>query len=152
MSAPDFSLDDVARYWDDNAAAWAREVGQGHDIAREFQNNPAFLALVGDLRGRQVLDAGCGDGYNTRILARAGAHMSGELPGEWQTARAGSHLYVRLSKPLVAMRGRVDISEVVPARAARKHVRADRPRHHHRGRRRAHPGRGRPPRAGSPGS
>jgi SAM-dependent methyltransferase len=77
MSDPEFSLEDVARYWDDNAAAWAREVGQGHDFARDLLNNPAFLALIGDLRGRQVLDAGCGDGYNTRILARAGAHMSG---------------------------------------------------------------------------
>src|SRR6266436_7102524 len=77
MSDPDFSLDDVARYWDDNATAWTREVRQGHDIAREFQNNPAFLALIGDLRGRQVLDAGCGNGYNTRILARSGAHMTG---------------------------------------------------------------------------
>ena len=46
-------------------------------FAREFLNNPAFLTLIGDLRGRQVLDAGCGDGYNTRILARAGAHMTG---------------------------------------------------------------------------
>ena len=77
MSDPEFSLEDVARYWDDNAAAWAREVRQGHDVTREFLNNPAFLALIGDLRGRQVLDAGCGDGYNTRILARAGAHMTG---------------------------------------------------------------------------
>ncbi len=77
MSDSEFSLEDVARYWDDNAAAWAREVRQGHDLAREFLNNPAFLALIGDLRGRQVLDAGGGDGYNTRILARAGAHMTG---------------------------------------------------------------------------
>ena len=77
MSEPEFSLEDVARYWDDNAAAWAREVRQGHDVAREFLNNPALLALIGDLRGRQVLDAGCGDGHNTRILARAGAHMTG---------------------------------------------------------------------------
>jgi SAM-dependent methyltransferase len=77
MSEPEFSLDEVAHYGDDNAAAWAREVRQGHDIARELLNNPAFLALIGDLRGRQVLDAGCGDGYNTRILARAGAHMTG---------------------------------------------------------------------------
>ena len=77
MSDPDFSLEDVARHWDDNAAAWAREVRQGHDVARKFLNNPAFLALIGDLRGRQVLDAGCGDGYNSRILARAGAHMTG---------------------------------------------------------------------------
>ena len=77
MSEPEFSLDEVARYWDDNAAAWAREVRQGHDVARELLNNPAFLAIIGDLRGRQVLDAGCGDGYNTRILARAGAHLTG---------------------------------------------------------------------------
>ncbi len=77
MSDPDFSLEDVARYWDDNAAAWAREVRQGHDVAREFMNNPALLALIGDLRDRQVLDAGCGDGYNTRMLARSGAHMTG---------------------------------------------------------------------------
>jgi len=77
MSEPEFSLDEVARYWDDNGAAWAREVRQGHDVARELLNNPAFLALIGDLRGRQVLDAGCGDGYNARILARAGAHVTG---------------------------------------------------------------------------
>jgi SAM-dependent methyltransferase len=77
MSEPEFSLEEVARYWDDKAAAWAREVRQGHDVAREFLNNPAFLALVGDLRGREVLDAGCGDGYSTRMLARTGAHMTG---------------------------------------------------------------------------
>jgi hypothetical protein len=28
MSDPDFSLEDVTRYWDDNAVAWAREVRQ----------------------------------------------------------------------------------------------------------------------------
>lgn len=77
MSDPDFSLEDVARYWDDNAAAWAREVRQAHDVAREFMNNPALLVLIGDLRGRQVLDVGCGDSYNTRMLARSGAHMTG---------------------------------------------------------------------------
>jgi phosphate uptake regulator len=39
MSDAEFSLEDVARYWDDNAAAWAREVRQGHDVARELLNN-----------------------------------------------------------------------------------------------------------------
>jgi len=38
---------------------------------------------------------------------------SRSLPGEWQAARAGSHLYVRFPKPLVATRGRLEISEVV---------------------------------------
>src|SRR6185369_4242679 len=77
MSDPEFSLEDVARYWDDNAAAWAVEVRQGHDVAREFLNNPAFLAFIGDLEGRRVLDAGCGEGHNTRIFARRGARLTG---------------------------------------------------------------------------
>src|SRR5262244_1119228 len=77
MSEPEITEDDVARYWDANAGPWADEVRQGHDVAREWLNNPAFLAFVGDLRDRDVLDAGCGEGYNTRLLARAGARMTG---------------------------------------------------------------------------
>ncbi len=77
MSEQEFSDEDVARYWDDNAAWWAEQVRSRMDIAREYHNNPAFLAFLGDLGGRQVLDAGCGEGYNTRILARRGARMTG---------------------------------------------------------------------------
>jgi SAM-dependent methyltransferase len=77
MSEQEFSDEDVARYWDGNADLWADEVRKGRDIARERLNNPAFLAFIGDLRGKQVLDAGCGEGYNTRLLARLGASMTG---------------------------------------------------------------------------
>src|SRR5262249_7133377 len=76
MSAGEFSEEDVARYWNDNAASWAEQVRRGEDIAREWLNNPAFLAFIGDLSGKDVLDAGCGEGYNTRILARRGARMT----------------------------------------------------------------------------
>jgi SAM-dependent methyltransferase len=69
--------DDVARHWNANADVWAREVRAGHDLAREFMNNPAFLPFVGDVAGRRMLDAGCGEGYNTRLLARRGAIMTG---------------------------------------------------------------------------
>jgi len=77
MNDADFSEEDVARYWNDNAAGWAEEVRTGHDIARELLNNPAFLEFAGDLRGLNVLDAGCGEGHNTRILARRGARLTG---------------------------------------------------------------------------
>src|SRR5262247_1106113 len=77
MSEPEITEADVARYWDANAGPWAAEVRQGHDVAREWLNNPAFLDFVGDLRGRDVLDAGCGEGYNTRLLAGAGARLTG---------------------------------------------------------------------------
>ena len=76
-SEHEFSDADVARYWTANAAAWARQVREGADVAREFLNNPAFLTFIGDLRGKEVLDAGCGEGYNTRILARRGGRMTG---------------------------------------------------------------------------
>lgn len=67
----------VAAHWDKNADLWADHVARGWDLYREYLNNPAFLKLVGDLKGKKVLDAGCGEGYNTRILARCGACMTG---------------------------------------------------------------------------
>jgi len=69
--------EDVARCWDDNAETWARHVRAGYDVYRDLCNNPAFLEFVGDLSGQEALDAGCGEGYNTRIFARQGARMTG---------------------------------------------------------------------------
>ncbi|MGC1678123.1 MAG: hypothetical protein WA740_11390 [Candidatus Binataceae bacterium] len=51
----------VARHWDRNARQWADSVRAGHDTYREYYNQPAMLEFVGDLRGLQVLDAGCGE-------------------------------------------------------------------------------------------
>lgn len=69
--------DKVARYWDGNAQAWSDQVRAGYDTYRLYYNTPAFLAFIGDISGQTVLDAGCGEGYNTRLFARAGAHMTG---------------------------------------------------------------------------
>ena len=74
---PEISEREVAENWDRNAPLWAEQVRSGHDIFREHWNNPAFLEFAGDLRGRSVLDAGCGEGYNTRIFARRGVRMTG---------------------------------------------------------------------------
>jgi ubiquinone/menaquinone biosynthesis C-methylase UbiE len=68
---------DVAQCWDANAQVWTRQVRAGYDVFRELMNNPAFFALVGDLDGKQVLDAGCGEGHNTRLFARQGAKLCG---------------------------------------------------------------------------
>jgi SAM-dependent methyltransferase len=75
--ATEFSDRDVALHWNENAETWAAQVREGWDVFREHYNNPAFLEFVGDISGRQVLDAGCGEGYNTRIFARRGARMTG---------------------------------------------------------------------------
>ena len=77
MEHSDISEREVARYWDRNASVWADHVRRGWDAYREHFNNPAMLAFIGDLAGKTVLDAGCGEGHNTRLLARHGARVVG---------------------------------------------------------------------------
>ena len=68
---------DVRKEWDDSAKAWADFVRTGKDHDREGLNNPAAFELIGNIKGLTVLDLGCGEGYNTRILARKGAKVTG---------------------------------------------------------------------------
>ncbi len=63
--------------WDNAAEGWTDFVRTGKDYLREFVNNPAFFALIGDVQRKKVLDLACGEGYNTRILARRGACVVG---------------------------------------------------------------------------
>ena len=57
-----FTEGEVARHWDDNADVWTEHVRKGWDSYREHLNNPAFLKLIGNIKGKTVLDAGCGEG------------------------------------------------------------------------------------------
>lgn len=77
MKHSGMSDEEVARYWDENADLWAEHVRKGWDVFREHFNNPAFLKFIGDVRRKKVLDAGCGEGYNTRVLAEKGAFVAG---------------------------------------------------------------------------
>lgn len=67
----------IKKEWDDAAESWADFVRKGKDYYRDELNNPATFQLIGDIRGRRVLDLACGEGYNTRILARKGAEVTG---------------------------------------------------------------------------
>jgi SAM-dependent methyltransferase len=68
---------EVARYWEANAETWTRHARAGYDIYRDGLNTPAFLALLPPVEGLRGLDIGCGEGANTRELARLGATMHG---------------------------------------------------------------------------
>ncbi|MGC1399994.1 methyltransferase domain-containing protein [Candidatus Binatus sp.] len=74
---PEIPESEVAAEWDRNAAVWAEQVRNRWDTFREHWNNPAFVEFVGDISGKNVLDTGCGEGYNTRMFARRGARMTG---------------------------------------------------------------------------
>jgi SAM-dependent methyltransferase len=67
----------VAQYWEENAAVWTQLVRAGHDVYRDRLNTPAFLAMLPDVDGLCGLDIGCGEGHNTRIIARRGARLTG---------------------------------------------------------------------------
>lgn len=73
----DMSDDDVARYWDGNSATWAPQVRKGFDGYRELINNPSIFEMIGTIADKDILDAGCGEGHNTRKLARMGGHVTG---------------------------------------------------------------------------
>jgi ubiquinone/menaquinone biosynthesis C-methylase UbiE len=61
--------------WEQNANEWITLRAQ--DSNRRFIVDPALWSLLGDVSGLSVLDAGCGNGYLTRILATKGANAVG---------------------------------------------------------------------------
>ena len=48
----------------------------GYDVYRDYLNTPAFLEMLPEVAGLSGLDIGCGEGHNTRLLARRGARMT----------------------------------------------------------------------------
>lgn len=68
---------EVGRFWDLNAEVWTRLSRAGYDTYRDAFNTPSFLAFLPPIRGRRGLDLGCGEGTNTRRLARLGPRLTG---------------------------------------------------------------------------
>lgn len=68
--------EEAGRFWNDNAEAWTKLVRAGYDLYRNYFNTPAFFAMLPDINGLTGLDIGCGEGYNTRLLAQQGAKIT----------------------------------------------------------------------------
>ncbi|MFA5864015.1 MAG: class I SAM-dependent methyltransferase [Phycisphaerae bacterium] len=67
---------EVGRMWDENAEVWTTLARKGYDVYRDYVNTPAFLTMLPDVSGLTGLDIGCGEGHNTRLIARRGARMT----------------------------------------------------------------------------
>jgi SAM-dependent methyltransferase len=78
----------VAAAWNSNAELWAQEVRSGFDFYRELYTLPAYLDFMPSIRGKQVIDLGCGEGSNTRRFAKLGGHMTGVDLSEEMIRRA----------------------------------------------------------------
>jgi len=63
--------------WDDAAKSWVEFVRSGKNYYAEYLNGPALKRMIGNVRGKKVLDIGCGEGYFSRFFAKAGGEVVG---------------------------------------------------------------------------
>lgn len=67
----------VKKQWNEAAGSFIGFVRSGKNYYSKYMNGPALVRAVGQVRGKRVLDMGCGEGSSTRIFAEAGAEMTG---------------------------------------------------------------------------
>jgi len=63
--------------WNRVAEDWRIQVGTRGDSNRFLNSDPVLWAFAGDVRGLNVLDAGCGTGYLSKQLFDRGAYVTG---------------------------------------------------------------------------
>jgi 2-polyprenyl-3-methyl-5-hydroxy-6-metoxy-1,4-benzoquinol methylase len=104
--------------YDDFALQYAKLVAAREELGIEHDPiMPRFLKMLGDVSGLLTLDAGCGEGYVSRVLAREGARVTGIdiAVSLIEIARAkdpeGSIVYqvADLSQPLLAYQNHFDL-------------------------------------------
>jgi ubiquinone/menaquinone biosynthesis C-methylase UbiE len=69
--------DDLRRQWEENAEFFASLIGNRGTPHHRKILNPCVDSLLGELSGKRLLDAGCGEGYLSRYFAERGARVTG---------------------------------------------------------------------------
>jgi 2-polyprenyl-3-methyl-5-hydroxy-6-metoxy-1,4-benzoquinol methylase len=90
-----------AASWDAIADGWAERLRTNTDQSRSLVLDAPHLTLLGDVAGKHVLDAGCGEGTFSRMLAKRGAKVTAidlsqrmiELAHEAETADSAAVEY-----------------------------------------------------------
>lgn len=75
----------------------------------DLRNRPPAIRMLGDIHGKNVLEAGCGTGYVARLLAEKGAHVYGCDAVEDVVSKAAA---TEKEKPLGITYVRADITEL----------------------------------------
>jgi ubiquinone/menaquinone biosynthesis C-methylase UbiE len=79
--------------WARGASNWIERVRGRGDPSRNHLLDDWMLSAVGDVRGKNVIDLGCGEGRFCRMLAERGARMTGiDLSDEMIAAATGSRV------------------------------------------------------------
>lgn len=68
---------DVIKSWEDKSIEWDTWIGDEGDNNRIQNSDPILWEMLGDVNGKIILDAGCGNGYLSVKMAKAGAKVTG---------------------------------------------------------------------------
>jgi 2-polyprenyl-3-methyl-5-hydroxy-6-metoxy-1,4-benzoquinol methylase len=69
----DWTNDRAIQQWGTMPRAALEQTARDGDFAKRPLINPVLLRMLGDRPGQRVLDAGCGNGYLSRMLAGTAA-------------------------------------------------------------------------------
>ncbi|MFW9800093.1 MAG: class I SAM-dependent methyltransferase [Candidatus Thorarchaeota archaeon] len=70
-------VDRIEKQWEANSEVFARLIAGEGTPHHQHILNPCVEGLLGDVSGKKLLDAGCGEGYLSRHYAEKGATVSG---------------------------------------------------------------------------
>src|SRR6266404_6449863 len=74
--------DQNIKEWTDKADFVIEKFTDEGDFYRQHVINPSLFSLLGDIKEKIVLDAGCGQGYLSRKFANQGATVTGVEPAK----------------------------------------------------------------------
>lgn len=66
--------------WEELAAWYDEKMGDEGDLWHRTLIDTGLLQVLGPVRGLELLDLGCGNGYLCRRFAREGARVTGATP------------------------------------------------------------------------
>ncbi|WP_336634208.1 class I SAM-dependent methyltransferase [Lysinibacillus fusiformis] len=67
------NTEQAIKRWNQYAERYTANYHEYGDIHREVLLNPTIFSLLGEVDGKLLLDAGCGEGYLSRLLVKQGA-------------------------------------------------------------------------------
>lgn len=76
MMMKNMPSEDSIKRWDEFAETYAANHKEQGDPHKEVYLNPTLFVLMGDIKNKRVLDAGCGEGYLSRLMEKAGATVT----------------------------------------------------------------------------
>ena len=74
---PKLTAEEIIQPWNRNAEKYAAYCTRFGDKNKEVLLTPRVLDWMGEIEGKEVLDAGCGEGFLCRLMAERGARVTG---------------------------------------------------------------------------